>query len=194
MWQAIGRTAVPKLSEYDADILASYQARKKYYKVGSVLTNVSNINVANVLSDISTLQTQMANKADKSELPQSSLFSHFYESGQYEFTTESFITINHNLNLTADQIKKAIVIPYLICTASVAGYSVGQIIPLPTPEGYSGNYNIPTPYILAAKKLTQRTGYNYAFWIHRSNTSYSYHYLSATDITACFKYFFRLWY
>ncbi|MBR2526849.1 hypothetical protein IKE67_10350 [bacterium] len=194
MWQAMGRTAVPKLSEYDADILANLQARKKYYKVGSVLTNVSNINVANVLSDISTLQTQMANKAEKSELPQSSLFTHFYESGQYEFTTESFITINHNLNLTADQIKKAIVIPCLICTKAVAGYALGQIFQMPTTEGYSGQYSIPTPFVLAAKKFTQRTGYNYAFWFHRSDSSYSYHYLSAGDVTGCFKYFIRIWY
>lgn len=194
MWQAIGRTAVPKLSEYDADILAKFQARKKYYKVGSVLTNVTNINVANVLSDISNLQTQMALKAEKTELPQSSLFTHFYESGQYEFTTESFITITHNLNLTADQIKKAIVMPCLICTASVAGYSLGQIFPMPSPEGYSGQHNIPTPFVLSAKTFTQRTGYNYAFWFHRSNSTYGYHYLAAGDVTSCFRFFIRIWY
>ncbi len=193
MWQAIGRTAVPTLSEYDADILAKFQARKKYYKVGSVLTNVSNINVANVLADISTLQTQMALKAEKTELPQSSLFTHFYESGQYEFTASSFITITHNLNLTDSQIQKAIVIPCLICTSSIAGYSVGQIIHLPTIDAYN-EYPIPQPYILASKTLTQRTGDSYAFWINRYNRSYGKHFVTTTDITANFKYFFKLWY
>lgn len=193
MWQAIGRTAVPTLSEYDSDILEKLQARKKYYKVGSVLTNVSDINVANVLADISTLQIQMELKAEKSELPQSSLFSHFYESSQYEFTTESFITITHNLNLTTDQIKKAKIVPCLICTSSIAGYALGQIFEMPTPMGYS-EYPIPLPFVLSAKNFTQRTGYNYAFWIHRSDSSYGYHYLSSTDIKKCFKYFLRIWY
>ena len=105
-----------------------------------------------------------------------------------------FRSINHNLNLTADQIKKAIVMPCLICTKSVAGYALGQIFPMPSPEGYSGQHNIPTPFVLAAKTFTQRTGYNYAFWFHRSDSSYSYHYLSAGDVTGCFKYFIRIWY
>lgn len=193
MWQVIGRTARPTLSEYDADILASFQARKKYYKVGSVLTNVSNINVANVLSDISTLQSQMALKAEKTELPQSSLFTKFYQSGQYEFAASSYLTINHNLNLTDAQIQKAIVVPCLICTSSIAGYSVGQIIQLPTIDAYN-EYPIPQPYILASKTLTQRTGDSYAFWINRYNRSYGKHYVTTTDITAHFKYFFKLWY
>lgn len=193
MWQVIGRTAVPRLSEYDSDILVKFQSRKKYYKVGSVLNNISEIDIENVLSDIAVLQTQIEQKADKSEIPTTPLFSNFYESEIYEYTPESFINIAHNLNLTTEQIKRAKIVPCLICTSSVAGYALGQIIEMQTPIGYD-SYPTPLPYFLNENTFVQRTGGVYAFWIHRLNTSYGYHYLSSNDSNKCFKYFVRIWY
>jgi len=123
----------------------------------------------------------------------SSLFSHFYQSSQYEYTNKSYITINHYLGLTDDEIKKAFVVPCLICATSVAGYEVNQIIPQANIFAYA-NYPIPQPYFLYKNSFTQRTGDNYAFWINRYDRSYSYHYITSADITKCFRYFVRIWY
>ena len=122
-----------------------------------------------------------------------SLFSHFYESSQYEYVIKSFVTINHNLGLTNDEIKKAFVVPCLICTTEVAGYSLNQIIPQANILAYA-SYPIPQPYILSKNTFTQRTGDSYAFWINRYNRNYSYHYITTSDITKCFRYFVRIWY
>ena len=192
MWEVTGRTAQPKLSEYDQDILNNLLAKKKYYKVGTVINNKASIDVASILNDVSALQTQIETKAEKSSIP-IGLFTKFYESSQYSYVANSWIAINHNLNLTAEQIQRAIVIPYVICTSSIAGYALGQIIPMPQILGYN-EYPIPQPFFLTTNKLEQRTGDSYAFWINRHNRNYGYHYLSTTDIVNCFKYFFRIWY
>ena len=144
------------------------------------------------LNDVSALQTQIETKAEKSSIP-IGLFTKFYESSQYSYVANSWIAINHNLNLTAEQIQRAIVIPYLICTSSIAGYALGQIIPMPQILGYN-SHPIPQPFFLTTNKLEQRTGDDYAFWLNRHNRNYGYHYLTTGDIVNCFKYFFRIWY
>ena len=192
MWEVVGRTAQPTLSEYDSDILNRLLSKKKYYKVGTVITNKANIDIASILADVSKLQTQIEAKAEKSSIPVG-LFTKFYESPKYSFVSSSWVTIDHNLGLTNTQIQRAVVIPYLICTSSIAGYALNQIIPMPQIIGYN-EYPVPQPYFLTSNKFEQRTGDSYAFWLNRQDRSYGHHFLTTTDIVNCFKYFFRIWY
>ena len=192
MWRVSGWTSKPTLDDYDTEVLNKLRSKRKYYKVGNVIQHLDGIDISSILSDISALQTKV-NKLSGAGGGGGNLFKNFYKSNQYDFAAKSFITIEHNLGLSEEEIERAMIVPCLICTTSVAGYSLGQIIELPTILAYA-SYPIPQPYSLYEDSFVQRTGDNYAFWINRYNRSYGYHYLTTSDVVNCFKYFVKIWY
>lgn len=79
-------------------------SKKKYYKVGNVIQHTDNIDISSILTDMTNLQLQL----DKLSGTESGigLLNNFYKSNEYDFAAKSFITIEHHLGLTQEQIDK----------------------------------------------------------------------------------------
>jgi len=142
------------------------------------------------LIDITELANEIAGKLPRVEYEAAAL-KNVWISGLYNIPSATLTSVNHNLNLDANQLLKAKCELELVCAVAVLGYSIGDVLQNHIYSLSGSVYRLGLPTLLANTITFYTDTHTVGVWAgSNKNSSYN-----STSITSTqWRYRFKIWY